>query len=105
RVACALPRRLDAAAAALCARLRGDVFAAHRPGGRRLRLRFSARHGAGRRAGDSLAVIPGRREAASTESITTSLREDTDEIVLHCQRIWIPGPAHTRRPGMTSGSI
>ena len=34
----------NAAAAALCARLRRDVFAAHRPGRRRLRLRFSRRH-------------------------------------------------------------
>ena len=88
---CAPPRRLDAAAAALCARLRGDVFAAHRPGGRRLRLRFSARHGAGRRAGDSLTVIPGRGEAASPESITTNASEEAMKTVLQRQRIWIPG--------------
>ena len=49
--------------------------AAYRPGRRRLRLRFSARHGAGRRAGDSLAVIPGPSAARNRESITTGVRE------------------------------
>ena len=42
-----------AAAAALSARLRRDVFAAYRPGRRRLRLRLSRRPGADRGAGNS----------------------------------------------------
>jgi dihydroxy-acid dehydratase len=47
-------RRLDAAAAALSARLWRHVFTAYRAGRRGLRFRFSQRPGRDRRAGDSL---------------------------------------------------
>ena len=45
---------------------------AHRPGGRRLRFRFSARHGAGRRAGDSLTSFQGERAGAKSITRTRS---------------------------------
>jgi hypothetical protein len=44
--------------------------------------------------GISLDVIPGRAESANPESRNT-----------HRARIWIPGPALTRRPGMTDAYL
>ncbi len=60
RGAGAPPRRLETAAAALSARLWRDVFRAYRPGRRGLRFRFSDRHAAYRRAGDSLTTCAAR---------------------------------------------
>ena len=65
RGARAPPRRLDAACAALSARLRRDVCRAHRPGRRRLRFRFPARRRIDPGAGDSLIL-------ASIKSLTRS---------------------------------
>ena len=59
---------------------------------------FLARHGAHRRAGDSLSVIPGRPEGPSPESIATNVSEECAENVLQCQRIWIPGSRLRRAP-------
>ena len=96
------PRRVAAAATEISARLWRHVLRAHRPGRRRLRFRFFGRHGADRRAGDPLTVIPGRREAASPESITTSAPELVlrDASASSVNMDFGLGPAG--RPGMTA---
>ena len=99
RRAGAPPRRLDAAAAEICPRLRRDVFAAYRPGRRRLRLRFSRK---ARRPSPSRRFIKpsfrGGPKGASPESITTNVSEECAENVLQRQRIWIPGSRLRRAP-------
>jgi len=67
------------------------VFLVARPGD------VDARDKPGHDGGDvgiSLDVIPGRAESANPESRNT-----------HRARIWIPGPALTRRPGMTDAYL
>ncbi len=71
RRACAPARGLDAAAAALCARLRRHVFRPYRAGRRRLRLRLPRGHGAHRRTGDSLTAVISGPAGRRPEPITT----------------------------------
>ena len=78
------------------ARLRRDVFAAYRPSRRRLRLRFSPRHGTHRRAGDSLtSMIPRHRPTSAGRKIIKHLRGHAAAFTLLSAAFT---PAHAQSP-------
>jgi hypothetical protein len=58
-------------------------------------LRSACGERAGARGGF---VIPGRREAASPESITADLAELSPRVDLECRRLWIPGSRPSAAP-------